>query len=107
MLQAMEVRGGEERSACEQGKDKDSGVWNKSGPLEEIWKGTSLPSVLQVWVETHSSVVAACCGRIRNAVLQSSRKRRITRIGTHIFSLESMIFARWEFCLRMFLVCTR
>ena len=39
----MEVRDGEERSACEQ--DNDSVVWNESGPLEEIWKGTSLPSV--------------------------------------------------------------
>ena len=69
MLQAMEVRDGEEMSTCEQGKDKDSCVWNESGPLEEVWKGTSLPSVLQVLVETHTSVVAACYGCKRNAVL--------------------------------------
>ena len=34
--------------------------------------------------------------------LQSSRKRRITRIGTHVFSLGRMIFARREFGVRMF-----
>ena len=33
---------------------------------------------------------------------QSSRKRRITRIGTHVFSLGRMIFARREFRVRMF-----
>ena len=33
---------------------------------------------------------------------QSSRKRRIMRIGTHIFSLGRMIFARQEFHVRMF-----
>ena len=33
---------------------------------------------------------------------QSSRKRRITRIGTHVFSLGRMIFAMREFCVRMF-----
>ena len=33
---------------------------------------------------------------------QSSRKRRITRIGTHIFSLGRKIFARQEFRVRMF-----
>ena len=39
---------------------------------------------------------------------QSSRKRRITRIGTHVFSLGRMIFASWEFRVRMFfLVGTR
>ena len=35
--------------------------------------------------------------------IQSSRKRRITRIGTHIFSLGRMIFARQEFRVRMFI----
>ena len=34
--------------------------------------------------------------------LQSSRKRRITRIGTHVFSLGRMIFARRESRVRMF-----
>ena len=39
---------------------------------------------------------------------QSSRKRRITRIGTHVFSLGRMIFARRESRVRMFfLVGTR
>ena len=39
---------------------------------------------------------------------QSSRKRRITRIGTHVFSLGRMIFARREFSVRMFFfVCTQ
>ena len=33
---------------------------------------------------------------------QSSRKRRITRIGTHVFSLGRMIFARRESLVRMF-----
>ena len=33
---------------------------------------------------------------------QSSRKRRTTRIGTHVFSLGRMIFARRESCVRMF-----
>ena len=33
---------------------------------------------------------------------QSSRKRRITRIGTHVFSLGRMIFARRESPVRMF-----
>ena len=33
---------------------------------------------------------------------QSSRKRRITRIGTHVFSLGRMIFARRESRVRMF-----
>ena len=33
---------------------------------------------------------------------QSSRKRRITCIGTHVFSLGRMIFARQEFRVRMF-----
>ena len=34
--------------------------------------------------------------------MQSSRKRRITRIGTHVFSLGRMIFARRESRVRMF-----
>ena len=34
--------------------------------------------------------------------LQSSRKRRITRIGTHVFPMGRMIFARQEFRVRMF-----
>ena len=33
---------------------------------------------------------------------QSSRKRRITRNGTHIFSLGRMIYTRREFRVRMF-----
>ena len=33
---------------------------------------------------------------------QSSRKRRITRIGTHVFSLGRMFSARQEFRVRMF-----
>ena len=33
---------------------------------------------------------------------QSSHKRRITRIGTYVFSLGHMIFARRESCVRMF-----
>ena len=33
---------------------------------------------------------------------QSSRKRRITRIGTHVFPLGRMIFARRESRVRMF-----
>ena len=33
---------------------------------------------------------------------QSSRKRRITRNGTHVFSLGRMFFARREFGVRMF-----
>ena len=33
---------------------------------------------------------------------QSSRKRRITRIGTHVFSLGRMILARRESRVRMF-----
>ena len=33
--------------------------------------------------------------------IQGSRKRRITRIGTHVFSLGRMIFARREFHVRM------
>ena len=33
---------------------------------------------------------------------QSSRKRRITHIGTHVFSLGRMIFARRESRVRMF-----
>ena len=33
---------------------------------------------------------------------QSSRKRRITRIGTHVFSLGRMFFARQESRVRMF-----
>ena len=33
---------------------------------------------------------------------QSCRKRRITRIGMHIFSLGRMIFVRREFRVRMF-----
>ena len=35
-------------------------------------------------------------------IMQSSRKRRITRIGTHVFSLGRMIFARRESRVRMF-----
>ena len=35
-------------------------------------------------------------------VFQSSRKRRITRIGTHVFSLGRMIFASRESRVRMF-----
>ena len=38
-------------------------------------------------------------GRIHH---QSSRKRRITRIGTHVFSLGRMFVARQEFSVRMF-----
>ena len=34
--------------------------------------------------------------------MQSSRKRRITRIGTHVFPLGHMFFARREFRVRMF-----
>ena len=34
--------------------------------------------------------------------IQSSLKRRITRIGTHVFSLGRMFIARREFCVRMF-----
>ena len=34
--------------------------------------------------------------------VQSSRKRRITRIGTHVFSLGRMFFARRESRVRMF-----
>ena len=33
---------------------------------------------------------------------QSSRKRRITRIGTHVFSLGRMIFAKRESRVRIF-----
>ena len=33
---------------------------------------------------------------------QSARKRRITRIGTHVFPLGRMIFARRESRVRMF-----
>ena len=33
---------------------------------------------------------------------QSARKRRITRIGTHVFPLGRMIFARPESRVRMF-----
>ena len=33
---------------------------------------------------------------------QSSRKRKITRIGTHVFSLGCMIFARRESRVRIF-----
>ena len=40
-------------------------------------------------------------------VYQSSRKRRITRIGTHIFSLGRMIFANQEFRVRMFYLSAR
>ena len=35
-------------------------------------------------------------------MIQSSRKRRITRIGTHVFSLGRMFSARQEFHVRMF-----
>ena len=38
---------------------------------------------------------------------QSSRKRRITRIGTNVFSLGRMIFARQEFRVRMFFQLAR
>ena len=38
---------------------------------------------------------------------QSSRKRRITRIGTHVFSLGRMFIARQEFRVRMFFQSAR
>ena len=37
-----------------------------------------------------------------NSLKQNSRKRRITRIGMHVFSLGRTIFARREFCVRLF-----
>ena len=38
---------------------------------------------------------------------QSSRKRRITCICMHVFSLGPMIFARWEFRVCMFFQSAR
>ena len=48
----------------------------------------------------------ACTGS-DNIYRQSSRKRRITRIGTHVFSLGRMNFARRESRVRMFLKSAR
>ena len=46
-------------------------------------------------------IFAVCLGS------QSSRKRRITRIGTHVFPLGRMIFARRESHVRMFFKSAR
>ena len=39
--------------------------------------------------------------KVKENIIQSSRKRRITRIGTNVFSLGRMIFTRREFSVRM------
>ena len=58
---------------------------------------------------TFKEHVCICSENCKSLVLQdkgnieqSSRKRRIRRIGTHVFSLGRMIFARRESRVRMF-----
>ena len=66
-----------------------------SRPLKEHRESDSI-------TKRNGSALIHKCKELLLKHYQSSRKRRITRIGTHIFSLGRMIFDRQEFRVRMF-----
>ena len=66
---------------------------NKEKKSQSTSKQSKVKGINKAYTETE----------IKNMLgTQSSRKHRITRIGTHVFSLGRMILARREFRVRMF-----